>query len=513
MARRTAATCLVFLLALGGAAAAADNPAPAPPARVETHHAITISGRRLAYDALAETFALKDRKGATTAEIFTASYLLSGASGPRPVTFAFNGGPGAAAVFLHLGALGPRVLDTPESGAVPSPPFRLVDNPATWLPFTDLVFVDPVGTGYSRGEGKGKDPDAPFWNVHSDLSSLASLVRLWLTRHRRWNAPVYLVGESYGGFRAAALARTLPREVGVTVSGLVLISPALDLSLLDENERDLLAAAFPLPTYAAAAAADGALQGPADLAGLAHFALSDYLVGLAGMTGDPGPDDPFIARVARLTGLPAALVARHRGRIPPQVFARRLRASAHQAVSLYDATVARPASANPRRDRAGDPILGPAAAAYTAAFEQYAATFLGYRSDLKYNALSRRVSSHWNWQGAKEGGGLGLAMAALQADLLEHPRTRVMIVNGRYDLVTPYLASRWLVDQLQIPAAERADIRLAVYPGGHMMYMRPSSRAALARDAAALYGAPAAGQTPGKPPADAGAPAPGKPGR
>ncbi|HZU89301.1 MAG TPA: septum formation initiator, partial [Stellaceae bacterium] len=273
---------------------------------------------------------------------------------------------------------------------------------------------------------------------------------------------------------------------------LVLISPALDLSLLGRGERDLLAAAFPLPTYAAAAAADDALPGPIDLGRVEHFALSDYLVGLAGLKGDPNPDDPFIAEVARMTGLSATVVAHHRGRIPSRVFARNIRRSGHQVVSLYDATVTRPASANPRDDKAGDPILGPAAAAYTAAFDQYAAEFLGYHTDLAYRALAREVAQNWNWQGAKQEGGFGLAMASLQATLLEHPATRLMIANGRYDLVTPYLASRWLVDQLQIPAAARARIRLHVYAGGHMMYMRPSSRAALAHDAAALYGASAA---------------------
>jgi carboxypeptidase C (cathepsin A) len=491
MARMAAA--VYFLLILCGPASAAASPAGALPARVETHHTLTLAGRKLDYDAIAETFALKNDKGATTARIFTISYLLSDpAAGTRPVTFAFNGGPGAASVFLHLGALGPRVLDTPENGAVPNPPFRVVDNPSTWLPFTDLVFVDPVGTGFSRGEGKGKNPDEPFWNVRSDLSSLGSVVRLWLTRHRRWNAPVYLVGESYGGFRAAALAHSLPRDVGVTVSGLVLISPALDLSALDQGARDLLASAFPLPSYAAAAAADGVLPGPVDLARVEHFALTDYLVGLAGLKGNPAPGDPFIAEVAHMTGLPAAVVARHRGSIPRRVFARNILRSEHEVVSLYDGTVARPAPADRRDDRAGDPILGPAAAAYTAAFDQYAAEVLGYRTDLAYRVLSRRVSTHWNWQGVKQGGGLGLAMASLQAVLLEHPATKLMIVNGRTDLVTPYLASRWLVDQLQIPAAARARIRLEVLPGGHMMYMRPRSRAALARAAAALYGAPAA---------------------
>jgi carboxypeptidase C (cathepsin A) len=487
MARTITVVC--FLLMFCGAAGAAETLPRALPARVATHHAIIIAGHRFDYDAIAETFALKNDRGETTAEIFTTSYLLSGDTGGRPVTFAFNGGPGAASVFLQLGALGPRVLDTPDSGAVPQPPVRLVDNPATWLPFTDLVFVDPVGTGFSRGEGKAKNPNEPFWNVRADLDSLATVMRLWLTRHQRWSAPIYLVGESYGGFRAAALARTLPQNVGVTVSGLVLISPALDMSLIGQSERDLLAAALPLPTYAAAALADGAVPGPVDLARVEHYALSGYLVGLAGLKGNPGADDSFIATVAQMTGLPAAVVTRHRGRIPSGVFARNIRRPEHQVVSLYDATVARPAGADPRTDRAGDPILGPAAAVFTAAFQQYAAAFLDYHTELAYRALAREVAQDWNWQGASHEGAYGLAMTSLQQTLLERPQTKLMIVNGRYDLVTPYLASRWLVDQLQIPAAERTQIRLHVYPGGHMMYMRPHSRAALADDAATFYGA------------------------
>ena len=175
------------------------------------------------------------------------------------MAFVFNGGPGASAVFLHLGALGPRILETPPTGAVPNPPFTLADNPHTWLAFTDLVFVDPVGTGYSRGVGKGNgkddNPDKPFWEVRSDLNSLAAVVRRWLTRHQRWTSPVFLVGESYGGLRAAALGRVLARDVGVAVSGFVLVSPALDIELLHPDISNVMAPALQLPSYAATSAA------------------------------------------------------------------------------------------------------------------------------------------------------------------------------------------------------------------------------------------------------------------
>src|SRR5437762_7002383 len=243
---KIAAILTLLLITLSASRLSAQDKSDSElPARVATRHAIALGDRRLEYDAIAEALPLTDAKGTPTATIFTVAYLTVAAPGrERPVSFVFNGGPGAASVFLHLGALGPQVMETPANGGVPEPPVRLVDNPATWLGFTDLVFIDPVGTGFSRGKGKEENPDKPFWDLRADIASLGSVIRLWLTRHERWASPIFLVGESYGGFRAATLAQALPRDVGVTVNGLVLVSPALDLSALHQDERDLLAAAF-----------------------------------------------------------------------------------------------------------------------------------------------------------------------------------------------------------------------------------------------------------------------------
>src|SRR5271165_2778533 len=376
-----AAVFSVWLIVFGASGVRADEkPESDVPARVVTRHAIVLGGQQLDYDALVEILPVTDAKGATTAVIDTIAYLADAAStgSARPVSFVFNGGPGAASVFLHLGALGPRIMQTPENGAVPSPPVRLVDNPATWLGFTDLVFIDPVGTGFSRGKGKEENPDKPFWDVRADIASLGAVIRLWLTRHERWSSPIYLVGESYGGFRAATLAQELPHDVGVTVNGLVLISPALDLSAMHQDERDLLAAAFFLPSYAATAAvADPSLPGR-DRAAVERFALSDYLVGLASLKGDPQPGDPFIAKIAEIAGLPEDIVRRHRGRITRQVFAREVRRSKGEVVSLYDGAIARPARPDEGRDGGPDPLLQPAVAAYGAAFNAYVADALGY---------------------------------------------------------------------------------------------------------------------------------------
>ena len=486
----------LLLVLLGASNARADEALVGElPARVATHHSIALQNRKIDYQAVAETLPVTDAKGSITASIFTVSYLAEVENGgERPVSFVFNGGPGAASVFLHLGALGPQILETTQDGAVPSPPLHIIVNQATWLGFTDLVFIDPVGTGFSRGKGKEENPDKPFWDVHADIISLDSVIRLWLTRHQRWTAPVYLVGESYGGFRAAAMAQSLPHDVDVIVKGLVLISPALDLSALHQSERDLLAAAFILPSYAATAAAFHPPSSANLVTEAERFALSDYLVGLAALQGQPPPGDAFIARVAEIAGISADIARRYRGRIPRHIFAREIRRKEGEAISLYDSMITRPAGPEDG-ESAADPVLQPAVAAYGSAINAYLADELGVHSDLPYRVLPRDISQQWNWQGERQHGTEGLAMSSLEKTLIDHPDTKLLIVNGRYDLVTPYFASRWLVDQLEVPPAVRAGVRLRVYDGGHMVYMRPQTRLLLAHDAADLYGA-AAGYAP-----------------
>ena len=486
----------LLLVLLGASNARADEALVGElPARVATHHSIALQNRKIDYQAVAETLPVTDAKGSITASIFTVSYLAEVENGgERPVSFVFNGGPGAASVFLHLGALGPQILETTQDGAVPSPPLHIIVNQATWLGFTDLVFIDPVGTGFSRGKGKEENPDKPFWDVHADITSLDSVIRLWLTRHQRWTAPVYLVGESYGGFRAAAMAQSLPHDVDVIVKGLVLISPALDLSALHQSERDLLAAAFILPSYAATAAAFHPPSSANPATEAERFALSDYLVGLAALQGQPPPGDAFIARVAEIAGISADIARRYRGRIPRHIFAREIRRKEGEAISLYDSMITRPAGPEDG-ESAADPVLQPAVAAYGSAINAYLADELGVHSDLPYRVLPRDISQQWNWQGERQHGTEGLAMSSLEKTLIDHPDTKLLIVNGRYDLVTPYFASRWLVDQLEVPPAVRAGVRLRVYDGGHMVYMRPQARLLLAHDAADLYGA-AAGYAP-----------------
>jgi len=269
----------------------------------------------------------------------------------------------------------------------------------------------------------------------------------------------------------------------------VMISPALDWSMLNPGPGNLIAAAVNVPTYASSAAAFAGNTN-FDAGPVEKFALSDYLTGLAAMRGVPPPGDPFIAQVAATIGLREDIVRRERGWVGKEVFAHELRRKEDQVLSLYDATITRPSPGNPWDQTAGDPVLDNAIAAYTAAFNAYAPEGLGYKTELPYRTLPMSVSHQWNFDGAREGqDGLGLALSGLQTALLDHPATKVLIANGRWDLVTPYLASRWLIDQLSIPESVRKGIVVKVYDGGHMMYMRPASRQALASDAAALFAA------------------------
>ncbi len=248
-------------------------------------------------------------------------------------------------------------------------------------------------------------------------------------------------------------------------------------------------AAFEVPSYAATAAAlAGKPLSPDATAKVEQYALGDYIEGLAHMTGMPAKGDPFIAQIAKTIGLDEDTVRRQRGRVSNIMYVHEARHDEREMLSLYDGTVKRATRENPWDDEAGDPVLVPATAAFSAAFNAYAPDALGYRTELPYRVLPHDVSHQWDWDDAEKGeGGLGFALTRLEQALLAHPQTKVLVVNGRTDLVTPYLSSRWLIDQLSLSSTVRQAIRIKVYDGGHMMYLRHDSRAALSRDAADLF--------------------------
>lgn len=352
-----------ILLMLGtliapGLAETPERPAPTGgvlsllPAPQTTSHSITIAGRKLDYQAKAGTLSLLSGKGEVTAEIFYVAYTLppaAGAEKARPITFVFNGGPGAASAYLHLGALGPRVIATGADGQFLPPPQKLIDNPDSWLDMTDLVFVDPVGTGYSR-EAPGQDTK-DFWGVSQDASSIGAFIRLYLAQNGRTGSPLFLAGESYGGFRAALLARTLQEDVGLSPNGIVLISPALEFTLVLPDEFQPLHWALELPSLAAVRLRSEGVSGEAlreKLAEIEHYALGDYLTALTSGLEQGGR--LASQRVAEITGLPLELVQRNFARIPTGLFAREFQRAGGKVLSPYDGTIA--TAISPPRARA-----------------------------------------------------------------------------------------------------------------------------------------------------------------
>jgi carboxypeptidase C (cathepsin A) len=459
------------------------------PAESVTSHTLTVNGRAINYTARASALPLTDDKGVQTAEVFYVAYTVAGGDAARrPITFAFNGGPGAASAYLHLGALGPRAVDFGDGRSPPGAGNgAIVDNPDTWLPFTDLVFVDPVGTGYSHAMRDVKDTAKTFWGVRQDLDALSQTIRRALVKLDRVGSPVYLAGESYGGFRAARLVGRLPTEQGIAVRGAVLVSPVLEFSLQGGNDVDPLPWALRLPSYAAVNLENQGKLSESALADAERFALTDYVAALIAPQGDAQRRSDLYARIAAFTGLPETVVARWNGRVPGSVFVKEIRHDKNEVASSYDAAVLGddpyPSSPTPR---GADPIFEGIIAPLTTAFVSYARNELQYRTDRRYRLLNGEVSRKWEWGSRGPSGTVG-AGDDLRRALALNPRLKVVIDHGMTDVVTPYMTSRFVVDHL--PEALTKDrVALKLYPGGHMMYLRPASRAALKTDAQAIYG-------------------------
>ncbi|WP_069444906.1 S10 family peptidase [Methyloceanibacter stevinii] len=457
------------------------------PADVTTQHVLKQNGKEIPYTAVAGTIKPHDGSGKPEAEIFYTAYTTNPADTDRPITFVFNGGPGAASTYLHLGAMGPKVVATTEDGALTGPPAKLIPNEASWLDFTDLVFVDPVGTGFSgpAGSKKGKD----FWGVDQDAESLADFIRLYLTETGRMGSPVFLAGESYGGFRVAVLARKLQEKGSVSPSGLVLISPALEFSMLRGEDFDPLPWALQLPSFAAVKLeSDGTTSREglaAALKDVERYALTDYLVALASGVQQGG--EAASAKVAELTGLPLEKVERYFARIPQAVFVKEFDRDDGQVLSMYDGSVGgpdpHPSSAWPRGP---DPVLDATVPLWSSAFVRYAAEDLGYKTDEEFTLLNRKISNRWDYGTSPTKQGYAGAMDDIQDARAANRNLEVLIASGYTDLITPYSVPAYLVGQLP-PLKGAKPIELKNYAGGHMLYLRAPSRLHLKQDAQAMY--------------------------
>ena len=466
--------------------AAPEQASILPPAAI-TEHSIRLAGVEIPYSAKAATLPLRDARGKTLADIFHIAYVREPLDPKRPITFVFNGGPGAASAYLHLGAIGPKVMAASARGEVLGPPPRLVINDSSWLDFTDLVFVDPVGTGYSRARD-GKDEN-DFFGVEPDTEALANFIRLYLADAGRLSSPVFLAGESYGGFRIATITRALQKTGAISPSGLVLISPALEFALLNGEDYDPLPWALGLPSLTAVNLESKGVAGrealSAELKEAERYALTDYLVALA--AGAEEGADAATDDVARLTGLPTGIVRRNFARIPPAVFIKEFDRAGGQVLSRYDGSVGgpdpNPASAWPHGP---DPVLDTTVPLWTGALVQYAQEELGFKTDMTYRLLNREVRGKWDFGTRPTRQGYAGVLDDIQDARASNRALEVLIATGYTDLITPYLAPVYLVNQLT-PLEGARPIEVETYAGGHMLYLRPETRRALKVDVEAMY--------------------------
>ncbi|HTS22170.1 MAG TPA: peptidase S10 [Casimicrobiaceae bacterium] len=457
---------------------------------------IVLNRRSLKYKAVAgfvpvTAGGLDEKRGEPEAAVFTTAYLLDDADPKtRPVCFAFNGGPGSASIWLHLGALGPKRVEIAEDGTMPAPPYAVTDNPDSWFEHFDLVFVDPPHTGYSITASE--ETRKKVLSVEGDVEALAECIRGWLVRHKRWGSKLYLVGESYGTTRVAALAEKL-QEQGVALSGLVLVSCAMDLQSIVFTPRNDLPFALFLPAFACVAQYHGRLSGAigktpaAARAAAEQFVAEDYLGALhAGARLSNDARRRIVKRMAELTGLAPALVEEKNLRISDQTFFFELLRDQGRIVGRLEARVTGPMAASRTRDWEFDPGIEAIVAPYTMAAHAYMSEQLGVDVRERYEVLNMDAHKQWNWnRGEEKGNAFASTSPDLSRALRRNPHLRVLVASGHYDLGTPYSATDWSLAQLDVPPDVLGRVEHHYYDAGHMMYTREADMRKLKRDLAA----------------------------
>jgi carboxypeptidase C (cathepsin A) len=480
-----------------------------PPQGAEVSATWKRGRSRLEYDATAKWIVLR-KKEKPAAEIFSVSYLASGNDASRPLTFVFNGGPGASSAYLHMGAVGPKRVDLPPDGTLPTMPPRLVDNESSWLAFSDLVFVDPVGTGFSRviepekkegdkdGAAKPDDKIDPkeYFGYKRDLESLCEFMARWLSEHGRWGSPIFIAGESYGGYRVARLARSLQETTGIGLNGAILISPALEITDLNPTDYDVLGWVDRVPTMAAAAVHHGRSRAFRKGASLERvfreaeeFATGDYVTYLTRGASMPEKERArILARHADLLGLPLEVVARADGRVSIFTFVRELLRDQRKVLGLYDATIT---ATDPFPDRDAfvwpDPTLAGISPAYTIAVNRMLRSEIGVETDREYLLLSYEVNTSWKNDaehhafesppGATDDFRYGMAL---------NPHMHAFLTHGRFDLVTPYYGSDRLRNLMRLDPQMADRLTVRHFGGGHMFYAWEASRHAFTEAIAAF---------------------------
>ncbi len=456
---------------------------PAFPADAHVTQSTRVDGKTLKYTVTVGSLPVRDDKGNVTGQVVYTAYTVAGKD--RPVTFALNGGPGASSVYLNLGAIGPKKVDFGVEGDTPSQPATLHDNPGTWLGFTDLVFIDPIGTGYSRALVDQKKAIKQFYSTDSDIKYLSRIVYDWLVKNGRMTSRKYLVGESYGGFRGPRITDYLQTQLGVAMNGMVLLSPYLDPAASEDENVSPLPWMLTLPSIAAAHLEREHKLTAAAMAPIIDYTRGQYASDLMRGRSDPQATARVVKRVTELTGLDPLFVKRSGGRLETQAYLREVYRAEGRLGSRYDSNVTAwdPFPYAPHQ-QTGDPILNGIIAPTTSAMVNFVTQTVGWKYDGRYNALSYKVNRLWH---EDDDARLG-SVSQLRESVANDSDLRVLIAHGWDDLSCPFMASELIVDQMPT-MGDPTRVQVKEYPGGHMFYARPASQALLTADVKALYDA------------------------
>jgi carboxypeptidase C (cathepsin A) len=441
---------------------------------VVTHHQATVNGKTFNYTATAGRLPIKREDGKIEAEMFFVAYTLDGQdAGRRPLTFAFNGGPGSASVWLHMGALGPKRVVLQQNGFMPAAPYRLQDNPDTILDRSDIVMVDAMATGYSRAATA--ELTKKFLGLKGDVQAFGEFIRLYLSRYDRWNSPLFLLGESYGTTRAAGLAGYLA-DHGIAFNGVTLLSMAVDFQTLEWNKSNDLPYILLLPTFNMIAAyhhklaADLTQDAAKTREEVVRWASSDYALALGkGDAMTPDEHRKIVEQLARYTGLRPEVIETHNLRIDVPTFDRELLLDQKLIAGRLDGRFSSP---NPDEDRGFfDPTSAAILPPYTSAFNNYLRSDLNYKSDAPYRvfAYDQPGFRTWDWGNAEEG--FPSTAGGLRSAMIKNPYMKILVMEGYYDLATPFAAANWTMDHLNLDGKYRQNISYATYGAGHMVYV------------------------------------------
>jgi carboxypeptidase C (cathepsin A) len=459
---------------------------------VVTHHEIRSGGKALKYTATVGLMPVKNADGDTEAHIFFMAYTLENApaGAHRPLTFCFNGGPGSSSVWLHMGAIGPRRVRLQSNGGMPRPPFDLEDNQETWLDRTDLVFIDPVGTGYSRPAKK--ELGKKFWGVKGDIESVGQFIRLYLTRYERWTSPLFLAGESYGTTRAAGLSGYLI-DNGIALNGIVLVSTVLNFETLDFAKGNDLPYVLFLPSYTATAWYHKKLPPdlqeqdlPKILPEVEQWAANDYALALA--KGDrltSAERGAVAARLARYSGLSTAYILRDNLRVKQWEFCKELLRDENRSVGRLDSRFKGIDESGVSEEPDYDPSLAIIRPPFTSVFNQYVRAELNYQTDEIYYILGGGFSStQWDWGSAIQG--FPNLSPDLRSAFVKNPYMKLFVAEGYFDLATPFFAVDYTLEHLGLDTSLRGNIATGQFNAGHMVYIDSQSLDNLKHNVAAF---------------------------